>query len=878
MGTVDDSTRERECPPESQLADFLSGRITAGETFEIIAAHLETCPTCAAAAITSTGNQPDHFESVLAAAKIKRTDDSIRLAPGYELVEEIGRGGTGIVYLAQQHGLKRKVALKMLIGGVHSSPSQLARLRRESESLAKLDHPNIVRIIESGEQDGTPFIAMEWVDGPTLDRALSKQLAEPRDAARLVAKLADAIQSAHDNGITHLDLKPQNVILASQLSGYSDSKERETGSLFAYPKLLDFGLTGFRSDEFQTATGELLGTPAYMAPEIALGQRNGNEPAADIYGLGTILYQCLTGRPPATGSNTAQILAAVIETDIVDVGVLRKGIPADLKVICHRCLEKSPADRFATAADLRDDLQRYLDNEPIHSKPTPVLKKCYKWCRRHPWTTTICTLVGIFIIVGIAGWIYHQSRLNDESQKTARQRDHALEKYRETRQALLGILDVAVRQSNSSAPGVQSVTNQQLMESLRLFEELAQDDDSPQAKIDLAEIYMRTASALIAQGENQRALEMLSKVDNSLNSLDQNQQRKILQMLFGSKIKQAAAISSMGDPQAALDLLTAIKPLAQRLYNIPDASLADMESLAWYYHNTANTYTYLNNREDASSNYKKAIEIRRSALAQRPGNLDFMIRLAQSEVSLGAALMGLGNNEDALESYRSGIETLENVLRKKPKDVEILNSIATANLNRSNIFAGQSELERAIDVCTDSIDDLLSVLKTDPDHWTTRHNLSMLFANRAVFIGSVEGGDDNLPDWREAVRHAVDPNTRNQCVLYLIDTLLNRHDYNAMLDTIQSELAGDQVEPFFRYRLIKRAASMLDAKDDAEPIDGQLATKVSNMIASEIQQLAKENFFNAKPRYKDEILTSDKFESFRKLNDATKLNAVFTSK
>ena len=862
MHPVKPTPKPIDCPAKDQLNNFLSGRIYDADQFEQIAKHIDTCQACSSFAATESDTISDPFQSLLLASGQKRNEDCFRLTAGYEIIEEIGRGGTGIVYLAKQAGLKRNVALKMLIGGLHASPAQLARLRRESESLAKLDHPNIVRVIDSGEQNGTPYIAMECIDGPTLDRALAKQLPEPQVAARLVAQLSDAIQSAHDNGITHLDLKPQNVILSTKSIQITENNTTEDLSLFSNPKLLDFGLTGFRTDEFQTATGELLGTPAYMAPEIALGKRSQYDVATDIYGLGTILYQCLTGRPPVTGANTAQILAAVTDNDIVEVKVLSKHIPIELQVICHRCLEKSPSARFSSAADLRDELNRYLNNQPIESRPTPLVKKCYKWCRRHPWTSTITALVTIFFVAALCGLIYHQAQITSQHEQTKQQRDQSLEKYSNTRKALLNILDVAERQSNSGAPGVQTVVGQQLKESVGVFEELARGDDSPQANIDLAEIYLRTASAQIANGEYEHAIELLNKANQRLTLMDDAQQRIVLQMLFGSRIKQAAAVDSMGNYEQALQLLQAIRPLAEKLYAIPNPSVEDLNSLAWYYHNVGNTQIHLQRHTQATVSYTRSIELRSIALLQKPDNIELLKLKSESQVCLGASQMGAGQDESALKSYQSAIDSLMEILARKPDDVLILNSIAIANLNRSNIFQGRSNLDEACRVCTESIIDLLPILEKEPDHWLTKHNLSMLFANRAIFLGSKPSNPDNLADWKRALEYAVDPGTRKQCVLYLLDTYQRREMFELSFELAKLEISKKVADPGFQFQLIKKCTAILDHKKENSKND-QLKQATRNLMVDEIKRLAEHNFFDTHHDHRDELLNADQFASFR---------------
>ena len=288
--------------------------------------------------------------------------------PGYEILNELGRGGMGVVYRARHLRLNRLVALKMILAGSHAGPAERDRLRAEAEAIARLHHPGVVQVYEAGECDGLPFIALELCLGGSLDRLLATGPLPPRDAARLVEGVARGVQAAHAAQVVHRDLKPANVLLGAD----------------GAPKVTDFGLAKCLDGSGQTGSGAILGTPAYMAPEQAAGRGKEAGPAADVYSLGAILYECLTGRPPFQAATAMHTLRQVLANEPVAPRRLNPALPRDLETVCLKCLRKEPGRRYASAADLADDLIRFLGNRPILARPVGPLARGWRWCRREP--------------------------------------------------------------------------------------------------------------------------------------------------------------------------------------------------------------------------------------------------------------------------------------------------------------------------------------------------------------------------------------------------------------------------------------------------------------------------------------------------------------
>jgi formylglycine-generating enzyme required for sulfatase activity len=342
--------------------------------------------------------------------------------PGYEILGELGRGGMGVVYRARQLGLNRVVALKMILGGPHAGSEGLRRFRLEAEAVALLVHPHIVQIHEIGDCQGLPWFSLEFVAGGSLADRLDGTPWPAARAAGLVETLARAIHAAHQLGIVHRDLKPANVLLTADNT----------------PKISDFGLAKKVADAGQTQSGAVVGTPSYMAPEQAEGLNRQVGPATDVYALGTILYELVTGRPPFRAATALETLLQVAADEPVPPRALQPSLPRDLQTICLKCLEKTPVRRYATSADLAEDLRRFQAGEPIAARPARALERTLKWVRRRPALAGLL-LVAALALLGLAGggfWFTLQlkserDRAVQAEAQTRQERDRALDANRQ---------------------------------------------------------------------------------------------------------------------------------------------------------------------------------------------------------------------------------------------------------------------------------------------------------------------------------------------------------------------------------------------------------------------------------------------------------------
>jgi TolB-like protein/tRNA A-37 threonylcarbamoyl transferase component Bud32 len=322
----------------------------------------------------------------------------------YELVEEVGRGGQGVVFRARQKSLNRTVALKVISLGQWASKAHLKRFRREAEAAASLDHPGIVPIYEVGERDGSCYFSMKFVEGGQLDEVVRSATADSscgerapmsiRQAAELIAKVARTVHYAHEHGILHRDIKPGNILL--------DQKGE--------PHLTDFGLARLvETESTMTRTLEVLGTPSYMAPEQAVGNNATVSSVTDVYGLGAVLYQLLTEQPPFAGGSTYETIKLLLDTEPKQPRLINPKIDRDLSTICLKCLEKDPMRRYSSALALAEDLERWLKHEPVQARPTGLFTRAAKWVRRNP---TSALLAASFIaLIAAVGWDVWKSEL-----------------------------------------------------------------------------------------------------------------------------------------------------------------------------------------------------------------------------------------------------------------------------------------------------------------------------------------------------------------------------------------------------------------------------------------------------------------------------------
>jgi WD40 repeat protein len=416
------------CPTEARLASSNLGDLPTCD-LDAIGAHLEGCPRCeevvrrldgvvdgAIALLRGSGSTPRAAELP---PTVRPGETSVPAQPapppervgGYQVLRELGRGGMGVVYQAWQDSLRRVVALKMMLPGPFADPRLRARFRTEAEAIARLHHPNIVQVYETGEDGGQPYFTLEFVAGGTLAGRLRGRPLPWREAAARAETLARAVQHAHECGILHRDLKPANVLLA------------EDGT----PKISDFGLAKLRQGGGdRTDTNAILGTPEYMAPEQASQENVG--PAADVYALGALLYCLLTGRPPFQGATAMDTLMQVKTQEPVAPARLQPKVPRDLETVCLKCLHKQPGKRYASALDLADDLRRFREGRPVRARRVGPLGRAVRLARRQPLAAALVAAVVLVAAVGFAlvSWQWGRAEARAAGETQARREVESL--------------------------------------------------------------------------------------------------------------------------------------------------------------------------------------------------------------------------------------------------------------------------------------------------------------------------------------------------------------------------------------------------------------------------------------------------------------------
>lgn len=431
-------------PAETELAALLVGQLSEAAA-ESVAAHIDRCPACRAAVERLTAVPEELRAQVLVSSRTKTTGPQlVPQVPGYDDLRELGRGGCGVVYRARETAGDRVVAVKVLRAGVFATAAERTWFRAEAEAAARLKHPNIVEVYAVGGTEATPYYAMEYAFGGSLAGRLDGTPLPPATAARVVRDIASAVQFAHAAGVVHRDLKPGNILL-------DDGDDP-----LACPKVGDFGMAKTSElSAFPTPTHAVVGTPSYMAPEQAFGRSSQVGPTADVYSLGAVLYELLTGRPPFRGETPYETLLQVRSLPVVWPRQLRPDTPRSLEAVCLKCLEKRPKERYATAAALSDDLTRFLAGGRVTARHPGPVRRVARWAKGNPSAARFTAVLAVVVVAAFAGlsslWLHAQ-----EQKAVAQHRADEANKARiETRKALVdyaGIVSRLFRNLDSVTP------------------------------------------------------------------------------------------------------------------------------------------------------------------------------------------------------------------------------------------------------------------------------------------------------------------------------------------------------------------------------------------------------------------------------------------
>jgi serine/threonine protein kinase len=658
---------------------------------------------------------------------------------GYEIIDELGRGGMGVVYRAKQKGLDRLVAIKMLLAGEHAGSEHHARFQTEAQAVATLQHPNIVQIYEVGEHNGLPFFSLEFVPGGTLSHKIAGKPQPAGDSARLVELIARAMQAAHNLNIVHRDLKPANILLAfadhsSASTIHMDPSRQKLlaeGPLgTAIPKISDFGLAKrLELNSQQTRSGAIMGSPSYMAPEQARGEIKEVGPLADVYSIGTILYELLTGRPPFLAATAIDTVQQVANSEPVPPSRLEQKVPRDLETICLKCLQKDPRKRYPTAEALADDLHRFQQGEPILARPVSTGERLWRWCRRNPRLAAAiaASIFGLVATTAISLWaalslaqknvaiqkekdIATQAEqvAEREAAKAAQQQMIAEQNARDAIAARVVAVQNAKTASEQATTAVQTI---QLVVQ-RVQERLGELPGTQEVRKDIfdnANAMLKRVAPLVDSSTSTEATQLaihqglgnlFGQFGESAKALDQFQRAEaiarervvIKQGSDASRSNLARVLRDLGqasqevnrDMSGSRKYYEEALQVRQGIFEQPNAGdgnaavpMIVKKELSEDHTRVAATIYRLGSPAAAVEHFRKAFEFRRELVAAM--NTDAVLKglpprekialrqdFARSKLSMGEMSFRLRDPATAVELYGEGVEEFEQLVRERP--------------------------------------------------------------------------------------------------------------------------------------------------------------------------------------------------------------------
>jgi serine/threonine protein kinase len=649
---------------------------------------------------------------------------------GYEILEEVGRGGMGVVYQARQRGLGRNVALKMILPP--HGPRERARFRTEAEATAKLSHPNIVQIYEVGQDGDCPFLSMEFVRGESLDKRLAKELMASRAAAELVETLARAVAYAHAQGIIHRDLKPANVLIADCGLRIADSGQRQSAirdQKSAIPKITDFGLArqlvprdSADAPSDAPLSGAILGTPNYMAPEqCATSGCVG--PRADVYALGAILYEALTGRPPFRGQSALDVLELVRSQDPVPPSRLVPKVPRDLETICLKCLAKQPAQRYDSATSLAEDLRRFLAGEPIIARPVGLVERAGRWCRRNPAIAALAGGIALLLVGGIATstslavWALtekdHAAEHAYRADENAKQAGELAQQERQARELAEYRFEQAEKAVDHYLDAIEA--NEHLKES-----------DFFELRKGLVASAVPFYEDFVRQKPGDRELEMKrGRVYGRLGFL----RRQI------GEVEQAAA--DFKQMRAIFERLGSTDPAVR-------------SELAKSHVGLATVLDELGQKGQAEVECRKSFDLYHGLAAEFPGDVTYQRNLANCRWRLAMVLKGLGKRAEAEAELRAALATTGELATEFPRNSDYQEDLAGLHTILATTLAKGAEEEEEGHY-REAIRLREKLVEEFPDRAEHRLGLANSHANFGTFFNDLRKREIALVEYQKAL-------------------------------------------------------------------------------------------------------------------------------
>jgi len=621
----------------------------------------------------SADSSPSTIPHRDAIAQVTQVDASSPRTPlprlgDYDLIRPLGRGGMGTVYLARHRVLGREAAIKVLTLGTLADASQRLRLAAEARIAAKLQHPHIVRLFEFGESDQGPFLVFEYVCGTTLDERIQGTPQAAGYAAELVRTLACAVEYAHRQGVIHRDLKPANILVDTE----------------HVPKIADFGLArAFGQESGATRTGEILGTPAYMSPEQAGGATTLVGPATDIYSLGAILFELLTGTPPFRGTDAMAIVLAVLSSDPPLPRQLDRSIPRDLETICLKCLEKQPARRYGSADELASDLQRFLQGRPILARRASTFEKGWKLARRHPAAAVL-----VFVVVfGLTTFLTYAIWKNQQLVHLLARSDSNFRSALEATQR---------RIATAGQPA-----DQVLEEELKFLTAIRQrTSDQVTTRYENAIAASLIGQILFKLGRHEEALHTLEEAATILAALVQDDSgwsswyRGELAGVYATRAQIEQARGELEQAEASMHRgLDVIRELSQAdPENLP---LVRDQAAIW--NNLAILANRRNRTEDAVRYHRHAIQLKEDLLKRDPGNARYLSDLTISLNNLASVLTARQELSDAVEQLNRAAQLIKELPGSARQESTNRYTEAGIAINLAEIHQRQGDRVRSLE-------------------------------------------------------------------------------------------------------------------------------------------------------------------------------------
>lgn len=601
----------------------------------------------------------------------------VRRFGNYDLVDTIAKGGMGIVYKARHVKLNRIVALKMILSGRFADDVEVQRFYTEAESAARLRHPNIVGIHDVGECEGQHFFSMDYIEGKSLADLLKDQALVPKHAAELMQTIAAAMHYAHTEGVVHRDLKPSNVLLDNA----------------GVPLITDFGLAKQVEGQSQlTMSGTIVGTPSYMPPEQAAGRVDLVNVRSDVYSLGAILYELLSGHPPFRGAGAFETIKQVLENEPVALRVLSPTIPRDLETICHKCLQKEPEKRYATAKELADELGRFLRGEPILAQPIGPLERSWRWCKRNPViaATSFAALFGLVsaLVATTVGYVQTSAALAQSEESR--------------RQAMEAVNDLFTQVSENTLlnkPGLQPLRKELLGRALAYYQRfLQQRSGDPRVRDELASAHFRIALITEAIESTDKALPLYETA------------RAMQERLVQETPENPTRLEAYGNTLNALGTALATKK----------------------------------QHADAQQSYTTAAQVRTRLTTLAPENSEYQRMLANTYMNLGVSLRGAGQPEAARERFVQAQEIRVAALKQDQENWKLHRDLGKGYYGLGNLARQEGNAADAKAQLVQAAKEFELVVNRDPADFENRRLLSVCYR----LLGDLASADD-LPAARQ---------------------------------------------------------------------------------------------------------------------------------